>query len=161
MITYFVMRNLRVHIHLLICWRGTCYFAEMLKGHMVRERLGTPGVMSPVTFKISKRKKWLFIKKAWTRRWAMWRSIKLGCENLPKIIILTEYLTSIGSKSQKIRLWFCEKTFDGHYRQQQFYSLFTSTQVHLTIQTQLGREAAKRHFGHPVCHHPNTCCQRP
>ena len=117
MITYFVMRNLRVHIHLLICWRGTCYFAEMLKGHMVRERLGTPGVMSPVTFKISKRKKWLFIKKAWTKRWAMWRSIKLGCENFPKIIILTEYLTSIGSKSQKIRLWFCEKTFDGHYKQ--------------------------------------------
>jgi len=22
-------------------------------------------------------------------------------------------------------------------------------------------EAAKRHFGHPVCHHPNTCCQDP
>jgi len=36
-----------------------------------------------------------------------------------------------------------------------------STQVHLSIQTQYGREAAKGHFGYPVCHHLITCCQRP
>jgi len=27
----------------------------------------------------------LFIKKASIRRWAMWRSIKLVCQNLPKL----------------------------------------------------------------------------
>jgi len=32
MIKYFIIRN----------FRGTCSSAEMLKGYMVRERLGTP-----------------------------------------------------------------------------------------------------------------------
>ena len=69
------------------------------------------------SFKIRKSKKRFFTKKAWIRCWAMWRSIKLVWENLPKIIILTEHLASIGVKNQKIRPWFCEKTFDGYYGQ--------------------------------------------
>ena len=32
-----------VHPYLLKCCRGTCSFAGMLKGYMVRKRLGTPG----------------------------------------------------------------------------------------------------------------------
>jgi len=31
-----------VHPYLLKCCRGTCSFLGMLKGYMVRERLGTP-----------------------------------------------------------------------------------------------------------------------
>jgi len=31
-----------VHAYLLKCCRGTCSFVGMLKGYMVRERLGTP-----------------------------------------------------------------------------------------------------------------------
>jgi len=30
-----------VHTYLLKCWRGTCSSVRMLKGYMVRERLGT------------------------------------------------------------------------------------------------------------------------
>jgi len=31
-----------VHPYLLICCRGTCSFVGMLKGYMIRKRLGTP-----------------------------------------------------------------------------------------------------------------------
>jgi len=31
-----------VHTYVLKCWRGTCSSVRMLKGYMVRERLGTP-----------------------------------------------------------------------------------------------------------------------
>jgi len=33
-----------VHVYLLRCWRGTCSSVGMLKGYMVGERLGTPGL---------------------------------------------------------------------------------------------------------------------
>jgi len=33
-----------VHAHLSKCLRGTCSSVGMLKGYMVRERLGTPGI---------------------------------------------------------------------------------------------------------------------
>jgi len=33
-----------VHAHLWKCWRGTCLPIGMLKGYMVRKRLGTPGL---------------------------------------------------------------------------------------------------------------------
>ena len=33
-----------VHPYLLKCCRGTCSFVRMLKGYMVRKRLGTPGL---------------------------------------------------------------------------------------------------------------------
>jgi len=36
-------------------------------------------------------------------------------------------------------------------------SLNASTLVNIDI----GREAPKKHYGHPVCHHPITCCQTP
>jgi len=39
----FICRNAEgVHAYLLKCWRDTCWSAGMLKGYMVRERLGTP-----------------------------------------------------------------------------------------------------------------------
>jgi len=40
-----VIGNLRVHVHLLKCWRGTCWSVGMLKGYMAGERLGTPGLL--------------------------------------------------------------------------------------------------------------------
>jgi len=33
-----------VHTYVLKCWRGTCSSVRMLKGYMVRERLGTPDI---------------------------------------------------------------------------------------------------------------------
>ena len=42
MIKYFVIRNFTVTCSS-VGWRGTCSFVRMLKGCMVRERLGTPG----------------------------------------------------------------------------------------------------------------------
>jgi len=33
-----------VHAHLSKCWRGTCLSVGILKGCMVRERLGTPAL---------------------------------------------------------------------------------------------------------------------
>jgi len=33
-----------VHPYLLKCWRGACSFVRMLKGYMVRKRLGTPAL---------------------------------------------------------------------------------------------------------------------
>ena len=39
----FIVRNSEgVHAYLLKCFRGTCSSVGMLKGYMVRERLGTP-----------------------------------------------------------------------------------------------------------------------
>jgi len=42
MIKCFVVGSFVVHVHLSKCWRGTCLSVRMLKGYMVRERLGTP-----------------------------------------------------------------------------------------------------------------------
>jgi len=44
-----------VHPYLLKCCRGTRSFVGMLKGYMVRKRLGTPGLGGPwtSTFKIA------------------------------------------------------------------------------------------------------------
>jgi len=53
---------------------------------------------------------------------------------------------------------FCDQWHDNNNNNFIFLVL---TQVHLSKQTQQGREAAKRHSGHPVCHHPITCCQTP
>jgi len=35
MIKCIVIGNLRVHVHLLKCWSGTCWSVEMLKGYML------------------------------------------------------------------------------------------------------------------------------
>jgi len=45
-----------VHAYLVKCWRATYSSVGMLKGYMVRERLGTPGLEHQVTSldKISK-----------------------------------------------------------------------------------------------------------
>jgi len=41
----FIDRNSEgVHAYLLKCFRGTCSSVGMLKGYVVRERLGTPGL---------------------------------------------------------------------------------------------------------------------
>jgi len=34
----------RVHAHLSDCWRGTCLSIGLLKGYMVRDRMGTPAL---------------------------------------------------------------------------------------------------------------------
>jgi len=41
------------------------------------------------TFKVSKNLKGWFYPERFIKRWAIWWSIKLVCENLPKIIMLT------------------------------------------------------------------------
>ena len=42
----FICRNSEgVHAYLLKCCRGTCSSVGMLKGYMVKERLGTPGLV--------------------------------------------------------------------------------------------------------------------
>jgi len=38
-----------LHPYLLKCCRGTCSFVGMLKGYMVRKRLGTPGLIGKLT----------------------------------------------------------------------------------------------------------------
>jgi len=93
--TFFVMtRNAK------IAAEGTFEPCRWFKGQRSLSIWSNISSLNMHTIKISKCKKQLFVKKASIRRWVMWRSIKLVCENLPKIIILTECLTSIGSKSQ-------------------------------------------------------------
>ena len=51
----FLCRNPEgVHAYLLKCCRGTCSSVGMLKGYMVRERLGTPDFDSVVTAQVLK-----------------------------------------------------------------------------------------------------------
>jgi len=42
MIKYFFIRNFRATFSSVEILKGTCYSVGMLKGYMVRERLGTP-----------------------------------------------------------------------------------------------------------------------
>jgi len=44
MIIYFVIGNFRGTFSSVNMLEGTCLFVEMLKGYMIRERLGTPGL---------------------------------------------------------------------------------------------------------------------
>jgi len=53
------------------------------------------------------------------------------------------------------------KSWSRRWQQQQQFCFVVLTQVHLSILAKKGREAAKRHTGHPVCHHPLSCCQTP